>query len=90
MQLGDAGASILLSPVVAVPLWVGWRVPLRVVMRAARTRVGDTLAGRNMLGLPMSTAVTGYRVHHTARGLERNCKIRKGVRKLGCDGRVDG
>jgi hypothetical protein len=27
--------------------------------RSAGTAVGDTLAGRNMLGLPMSTAVTG-------------------------------
>jgi uncharacterized membrane-anchored protein len=68
LRLGDAGASILLSPVVAVLLWVGWRGPLRwlpfywatvVAIRAAGTAVGDTLAGRNMLGLPVSTAVTG-------------------------------
>ena len=68
MHLGDAGASILLSPVVAVLLWVGWRGPLRwlpfywatvVAIRAAGTAVGDTLAGRNMLGLSMGTAVTG-------------------------------
>ena len=68
MHLGDAGAAILLSPVVAVLLGVGWRGPLRwlpfywatvVAIRAAGTAIGDTLAGRNMLGLPMSTAVTG-------------------------------
>jgi uncharacterized membrane-anchored protein len=68
LHLGDAGAAILLSPVVLVLLWAGWRGPLRwlpfywatvVAIRAAGTAVGDTLAGRNMLGLPMSTAVTG-------------------------------
>jgi uncharacterized membrane-anchored protein len=68
MHLGDAGAAILLSPVVAVLLWGGWRGPLRwlpfywttvVAIRAAGTAVGDTLAGRNVLGLPLSTAVTG-------------------------------
>lgn len=68
MHLGDAAAAILLSPVVAVLLLVGWRGPLRwlpfywltvVAIRAAGTAVGDYLAGRNMLGLPMSTAVTG-------------------------------
>lgn len=68
MHLGDATAAILLSPVVAVLLLVGWRGPLRwlpfywltvVAIRAAGTAVGDYLAGRNMLGLPMSTAVTG-------------------------------
>ena len=68
MHLGDAGASILLSPIVAVLLGVGWRGPLRwlpfywatvVAIRAAGTAVGDTLAGRSMLGLPTSTAVTG-------------------------------
>jgi uncharacterized membrane-anchored protein len=61
-------ASILLSPVVPVLRWVGWRGPLRwlpfywttvVAIRAAGTAVGDTLAGRNMLGLPMCTAATG-------------------------------
>ena len=54
--------------IVAVLLGVGWRGPLRwlpfywatvVAIRAAGTAVGDTLAGRNMLGLPISTAVTG-------------------------------
>jgi uncharacterized membrane-anchored protein len=29
LRLDDAGAAILLSPVVAVLLWVGWRGPLR-------------------------------------------------------------
>jgi uncharacterized membrane-anchored protein len=68
MHLDDAGAAILLSPVVAVLLLVGWRGPLRwlpfywltvVAIRAAGTAVGDYLSGRNMLGLPASTAVTG-------------------------------
>ena len=49
-------------------LLVGWRGPLHwlpfywatvVAIRAAGTAVGDTLAGRNMLGLPLSTAATG-------------------------------
>ena len=30
-----------------------------VAIRAAGTAVGDFISGRNMLGLPMSTAVTG-------------------------------
>jgi len=30
-----------------------------VAIRAAGTAIGDTLAGRHMLGLPVSTAVTG-------------------------------
>jgi uncharacterized membrane-anchored protein len=68
MHLGDAGAAILLSPVVVLLLFVGWRGPLRwlpfywltvVAIRAAGTAVGDYLSGRNMLGLPVSTAVTG-------------------------------
>jgi hypothetical protein len=55
-------------PVVAVLLLVGWRGPLRwlpfywatvVAIRAAGTALGDTLAGRNMLGLPLSTSATG-------------------------------
>jgi uncharacterized membrane-anchored protein len=57
-----------LSPVVVVLLAVGWRGPLRlppfywltvVAIRAAGTAVGDFVSGRNMLGLPISTAVTG-------------------------------
>jgi uncharacterized membrane-anchored protein len=68
MHLGDAGAAILLSPIVALLLFVGWRGPLRwlpyywltvVAIRAAGTAVGDYLSSRNMLGLPVSTAVTG-------------------------------
>jgi uncharacterized membrane-anchored protein len=30
-----------------------------VLIRAAGTAVGDFISGRNMLGLPVSTAVTG-------------------------------
>jgi len=68
MGLGDGGAAILLSPVVAVLFAIGSRGPLRllpfywatvVAIRAAGTAVGDFIAGRNMLGLPLSTAVTG-------------------------------
>jgi uncharacterized membrane-anchored protein len=68
LRLDDAGAAIALSPIVAVLLLVGCRGPLRllpfywltvVAIRAAGTAVGDLVSGRNMLGLPMSTAVTG-------------------------------
>jgi uncharacterized membrane-anchored protein len=68
MGLDDAGASILLSPIVAVLFLAGrgGRLPLLpfywltvVLIRAAGTAVGDLISGRNMLGLPMSTAVTG-------------------------------
>ena len=68
LRLDDAGAAIALSPIVAVLLLVGWRGPLRllpfywltvVAIRAAGTAVGDLISGRNMLGLPMSTALTG-------------------------------
>jgi uncharacterized membrane-anchored protein len=68
LRLDDAGAAIALSPIVAVLLLVGWRGPLRllpfywltvVAIRAAGTAVGDLISGRNMLGLPMSTAVAG-------------------------------
>src|ERR1700744_5367927 len=68
LKLDDAGAAILLSPIVAL-LFVAGRngrlalLPLFwtkvVALRAAGTAVGDTLAGRHMLGLPLSTAVTG-------------------------------
>lgn len=68
LKLDDAGAAVLLSPIVAL-LFVAGRngrlvlLPLFwttvVAIRAAGTAVGDTLAGRHMLGLPMSTAVTG-------------------------------
>jgi uncharacterized membrane-anchored protein len=68
MGLDDGGAAILLSPIVVVLLLVGWRGPLRllsfywltvVAIRAAGTAVGDFVSGRNMLGLPVSTALTG-------------------------------
>jgi len=68
LHLGDAGASILLSPILGLlfvtarngllrSLWFYW---LTVAMvRAAGTAVGDLVSGRNMLGLPLSTLVTG-------------------------------
>jgi uncharacterized membrane-anchored protein len=68
MGLDDAGAAALLSPIVAVLLLIGQRGPLRllpfywltvVAIRAAGTAVGDLVSGRHMLGLPLSTAVTG-------------------------------
>ena len=68
MALGDGGAAILLSPIVAILFAAGSRGPLRllpfywvtvVAIRAAGTAVGDFVAGRNMLGLPLGTAVTG-------------------------------
>jgi uncharacterized membrane-anchored protein len=68
MGLDDGGAAIVLSPIVAALLLVGRRGPLRllpfywlavVAIRAAGTAVGDFISGRNILGLPVSTAVTG-------------------------------
>lgn len=68
LRLDDGGAAILLSPIVALLLVIGWRGPLRmlpfywltvVAIRAAGTAVGDFISGRNLLGLPLSTAVTG-------------------------------
>jgi len=68
LHLGDAGASILLSPILGLlfvtarngllrSLWFYW---LTVAMvRAAGTAVGDLVSGRNMLGLPLSTLVAG-------------------------------
>jgi uncharacterized membrane-anchored protein len=68
LHLGDAGASVLLSPILGLlfvtarngllrSLWFYW---LTVAMvRAAGTAVGDLVSGRNMLGLPLSTLVTG-------------------------------
>jgi uncharacterized membrane-anchored protein len=38
-------------------LWFYWLTV--VTVRAAGTAVGDFLAGRHMLGLPLSTLVTG-------------------------------
>ena len=68
MGLDDAGASILLSPIVAVLFLAGpggrllllpfyWLTV--VLIRAVGTAVGDLISGRNMLGLSMITAVTG-------------------------------
>lgn len=68
MHLGDAGAALLLSPVVAILFLTGRRGLLLllpfywltvVAIRAAGTADGDLLSGRNLLGLPLSTAVTG-------------------------------
>jgi uncharacterized membrane-anchored protein len=68
MGLDDGGASLLLSPIVAALLLVGRNSLLRVLpfywltvvaIRAAGTSVGDLVSGRNLLGLPISTAVTG-------------------------------
>jgi uncharacterized membrane-anchored protein len=68
LKLDDAGAAILLSPIVAILFLAGRNgrlllLPLYwttvVAIRAAGTAVGDYLAGRHMLGLPWSTAVTG-------------------------------
>jgi uncharacterized membrane-anchored protein len=68
MGLDDARASALLSPIVAALFLIGRRGPLRllpfywltvVAIRAAGTSVGDFISGRHMLGLPLSTAVTG-------------------------------
>jgi uncharacterized membrane-anchored protein len=68
LHLDDAGAAILLSPIVAALFLIGRQGPLRllpfywstvVAIRAAGTAVGDLVSGRNMLGLTLSTAVTG-------------------------------
>jgi repeat uncharacterized protein DUF347 len=68
LHLGDAEASILLSLILGLlfvvarggllrSLWFYW---LTVVMvRAAGTAVGDLVASRGVLGLPLSTLVTG-------------------------------
>jgi uncharacterized membrane-anchored protein len=68
LHLGDGGASFLLVPILALlfvtarngllrALWFYWTTV--VAVRAAGTVVGDFVAGRNMLGLPASTLVTG-------------------------------
>jgi uncharacterized membrane-anchored protein len=68
LRLDDAGAALLLSPIVALLLLTGRRgllllLPIYwltvVAIRAAGTSVGDLVSGRNMLGLPLSTALTG-------------------------------
>jgi uncharacterized membrane-anchored protein len=68
LHLGDAGASLLLVPILALlfviarnellrSLWFYWLTI--VTVRAAGTAVGDLVASRNMLGLPLATFVTG-------------------------------
>jgi uncharacterized membrane-anchored protein len=68
LHMGDGEASLLLSPLVAVLFLLGRNGPLRllpfywltvVAIRAAGTSVGDFVSGRGMLGLPLSTFVTG-------------------------------
>jgi uncharacterized membrane-anchored protein len=68
LHFDDGESSLLLSPVVAALFLVGRNGPLRllpfywltvVAIRAAGTSVGDFISGRNMLGLPLSTFVTG-------------------------------
>jgi uncharacterized membrane-anchored protein len=91
MHLGDAGAAILLSPVVAVLLGVGlaWAASLAAVL------LGDGCCdpgcrdpGRRHAGRPKHARFADehgrdrYRVHHPAPGLERNRKTGKGVRDL--------
>jgi uncharacterized membrane-anchored protein len=67
-HLGDAEASIVLSAVLAALFLMARNGLLRslpyywltiVAVRAAGTVVGDFFAGRNMLGLALSTLVTG-------------------------------
>src|SRR5260370_29359229 len=68
LHLGDGGGSLLLVPVLALLFVIARNGLLRslpyywvtiVAVRAAGTTVGDFVAGRNMLGLPLSTLVTG-------------------------------
>jgi uncharacterized membrane-anchored protein len=68
LNLGDGGAAILLSPILGLlfiaarggllrSLWFYWLTV--VTVRAAGTAVGDFVSGRSLLGLPLSTLVTG-------------------------------
>jgi uncharacterized membrane-anchored protein len=68
LHLGDGGASLLLVPILALLFGIARNGLLRslpyywmtiVAVRAAGTTVGDYVASRNMLGLPLSTLVTG-------------------------------
>ena len=68
LHLGNALASVVLSALLAPFFIVGarrltWSLPFYwttiVMVRAAGTVVGDLLAARNALGLPLSTAATG-------------------------------
>jgi uncharacterized membrane-anchored protein len=68
LHLGDGGASLLLVPILALVFVIARNGRLRslpyywltiVTVRAAGTAVGDLVAGRTMLGLPLGTLVTG-------------------------------
>jgi uncharacterized membrane-anchored protein len=68
LHLGDGGASLLLVPLLAMLFVIARNGLLRslpyywltiVAVRAAGTAVGDFVAGRNMLGLPLGTLATG-------------------------------
>jgi uncharacterized membrane-anchored protein len=68
LQLGDAVGAIVLTAILAAMFAVGskgliWSLPFYwatiVMVRAAGTDVGDFLAGRHMLGLALSTLITG-------------------------------
>ena len=68
LRLGDGLASIALGLPLGVLFLIGsrgpiWSLPFYwatiVMVRAAGTAVGDFLAGRGMLGLPLSTVSTG-------------------------------
>ena len=67
-HLGNAGASLFLSAALTVLVLIGrgrilWSLPFYwttiVMIRAAGTVIGDFFASRNMLGLPLSTLITG-------------------------------
>lgn len=68
LHFGEAEASVILGGPLVLVFAIGWRrllwtIPyywLTIVMvRSAGTVVGDLLAGRNLLGLAISTLVTG-------------------------------
>ena len=68
LHLDDGGASLLLVPILALLFVIARNGLLRslpyywltiVMVRAAGTAVGDYVAGRHMLGLPLGTLVTG-------------------------------
>jgi uncharacterized membrane-anchored protein len=68
LHLGDGGGCLLLVPILALLFVIARNGLLRsrpyywltiVTVRAAGTVVGDFVAGRNMLGLPLGTLVTG-------------------------------
>jgi uncharacterized membrane-anchored protein len=68
LHLDDGGAALLLSPIVAafflggrngLLFWLPFYWSTVVAIRAAGTGVGDFISGKEMLGLPLSTLVTG-------------------------------